>query len=188
LARETGNYSLIIRHLSNLGTVYDRLGDWVGAEQFQREALSLADQMPPSRKNLRRQRIIRNSLAKSLKNQNRLHEAAKFLEENLASLGTDHDLQKEWLLFLQLGRIYRDLDNFNRATHYYRTALKITEMTGNQKGMSMCLRGLSKCYLANGTIDLAVDSLERAVAISEKIGDPYLSKLWDELQGISSSM
>lgn len=182
LARAEGHHALIIRHLSNIGTVCDRLRDLVGAERFQREALSLADHMPMSREKQIRQRFIRNSLAKSLKNQGKLQEAAVVLEQNVASLSPDEDPNEQWLLFFQLGRVYRDLSNFDRAVRCYEIALQITEMAGDQKGMSMSLRGLGKCYQAKGIFDMAVENLERAVAISEKIGDPYLPQLRQELQ------
>lgn len=186
LAQEGQYRILVVRHLSNLGTGCDRLSDWVGAERFQREALSLADQIPLSRENLIRQRLIRNSLAKSLKNQGRLQEAADVLEQNLVSLGTERDLQEQWLLFFQLGRINRELNRFDKAFHYYKTALRITEVAGDRKGTSMCLRGLGKCYQAAGNLSAAAEHLEQAVVISEKIDDPYLSELQKDLQELLS--
>lgn len=152
--------------LSNLGVVYDYLGDYTASLDL----------------HLRSWRISKegnNPLGEkiALNNVGYLHYRLNQYDEALAhyfrALGIEHvgDRQLHALLLDNIGLAYEKLGDYQQALRYQQESLNTREATGDQRGIGDSLDDLGSVYLALGEVAEARGRLERSLALKEAVGN-----------------
>lgn len=184
LAQEAGDRLSAAILLDQLGTDTRRRGDLDASLRYHRQAYrlktALGDEIGL--------RMTRNSLAATLKRLGRPAAAVPLLEETLASLREDDGVLEWWRVLLQLGRMHRDLKAWEAARLYYEMALEMAQTAQYPRGVSMCERGIGLCYEGEGRLRAAREHIVRAMEISTRINDPFLSTLLGELDRIEEGL
>ncbi|TEU16717.1 MAG: tetratricopeptide repeat protein, partial [Anaerolineales bacterium] len=79
----------------------------------------------------------------------------------------------EGTLANDLGSLYQDKGEWERAIEYYERSLAIDEKVGDEHGMSPTLNNLGSVYRDKGEWERAIEYYERSLAIDEKVGDEH---------------
>ena len=69
-----------------------------------------------------------------------------------------------------LGLVYADKGEWDRAIEMYERSLEISERVGDVHGMAVTWNNLGEAYRALGQVDKARDCWERALAVFERLG------------------
>ena len=85
------------------------------------------------------------------------------------------DLPKdlEGTLTNDLGVLYYEKGEWDKAIEYYQHSLEILEKVGDEHGMSTTFNNLGLVYEAKGELDKAIEYYQRDLAICEKVGDEH---------------
>ena len=170
--------------LDNLGTNARGKGDLTASLQYHQQAYQI-------KKDIGDEvglRMTRNSLAATLKRLGKPAEAISILEEALGELNRAAGVLEWWQVLLQLGRLHREIQDWDMAKDYYALALEMAQAAEYPKGVSMCERGIGLCFEGEGQLTAAHDHVARAVEISRRLSDPYLSNLLKDLQRIQEAL
>ena len=79
----------------------------------------------------------------------------------------------EGTLANDLGLLYQDKGEWDKAIEYYQRSLAIKEKVGDEHGMSTTFNNLGEVYRVKGEWDKAIEYFERDLAICEKVGDEH---------------
>ena len=106
-----------------------------------------------------------------LRKKGRYNEALKTGEEglNLAQQGKDNQGLASCLL--NLGVVYANQGDYEKAAGYFLKSLKIKQGIGDKHGTSSCLTNLGNVYYGQGDYGKAADFYLNALKIREEIGD-----------------
>ncbi len=152
--------------LSNLGVVYDHLGDYTASLDL----------------HLRSWRITKegdNPLGEKITLNNvgylhyRLGQFGEALTHYLKALSLKHvgDHQLHALVLDNIGLAYEKLGDYPQALGYLQQSLDIREATGDHRGMGDSLDDLGSVYLALGEVAEAKRRLERSLVLKEGVGN-----------------
>jgi tetratricopeptide (TPR) repeat protein len=72
-----------------------------------------------------------------------------------------------------LGLLYQDKGEWERAIEYYERSLAIDEKVGDEHGMAPTLNNLGSVYQVKGEWERAIEYYERSLLICEKVGDEH---------------
>jgi tetratricopeptide (TPR) repeat protein len=72
-----------------------------------------------------------------------------------------------------LGLLYRDKGEWERAIEYYERSLAIKEKVGDEHGMATTFNNLGEVYRVKGEWDRAIEYYEKDLAICKKVGDEH---------------
>ncbi len=105
------------------------------------------------------------------------------------ALTTNEGLGREELLLSlggtladDLGLLYQDKGEWERAIEYYERSLALKEKVGDEYGMAPTFHDLGLMYQYKGKLDKAIEYHERSLAIVERIGDEYgMSRVFNSL-------
>jgi tetratricopeptide (TPR) repeat protein len=86
--------------------------------------------------------------------------------------------------FNNLGLVYHDKGEWDKAIDYYQRSLAIDEKVGDEVGAAMTMRNMALLYEDMERYDEAVELLERAVKIRERVGHPDLTRDRETLERI----
>jgi len=184
LALEAGDRLSAAILLDQLGTDARRRGDLDASLGYHQQAYRLK----MARGDEIGLRMTCNSLAATLKRLGRPAEAVPLLEETLKGLSEDDGVLEWWRVLLQLGRMHRDLKAWETARAYYELALEMAQAAEYPRGVSMCERGIGLCHEGEGHVRAARVHIARAVEISTRLNDPFLSTLQGELDRIEEGL
>jgi tetratricopeptide (TPR) repeat protein len=73
-----------------------------------------------------------------------------------------------------IGLVYSDLGEKQKALDYYNQALPILRAVGNRGGEAITLNNIGRVYSALGEKQKALDFYNQALPILRAVGDPYL--------------
>jgi tetratricopeptide (TPR) repeat protein len=73
--------------------------------------------------------------------------------------------------FNNIGVIYNELGNYEKAKEYYEKGLRLQEELGNKNGMALSYCNLGNIYRALGQYDESIEYLENSRKIAQSIGD-----------------
>jgi tetratricopeptide (TPR) repeat protein len=88
------------------------------------------------------------------------------------------DKHLERVFIGNLGNVYRDLGQVEKAIEYYNQALAISRKIGHRQGEGNALGSLGIAYRLLGKYDKAIDHHNQALAISREIGDRRGEGAW----------
>jgi tetratricopeptide (TPR) repeat protein len=86
----------------------------------------------------------------------------------------DLPLSLEGALANDLGLLYKDEGEWERAIEYYERSLAIKEKVGDEQERAITFNNLGTAHKARGEWKTAIECYERSLAIAQKIGDEKL--------------
>ncbi len=119
-------------------------------EPIQNLAFAIADYLKMQGYWLERQVVIQSGLAAARAQANERNEAA-FLNN--------------------LGLVYQDKGEWDRAIEFYQQSLEISEKVGDEVGMAPTYNNLGSVYQDKGEWDRAIEFYQQSLEIREKVGD-----------------
>lgn len=179
IAERAENKYLMASQLDMLGFIARQTGSPQESVQYHQRAYWIRKKLG----DMAGLRLTITNLASTLKIFGRADEILEDLETALDTLeeNSNNPLQR-WLLLLQLGRVYRDIRQWDISQSYYQEALEIAQQNNYLKGMSICERGIGLIYRDKGDLYLAKKHLQKARDLPS---DPeFASTLVQELQEI----
>jgi len=152
--------------LSNLGVVYDHLGDYSASLDLHLRSWRITKEG----NNLLGEKITLNNVGHM---HYRLGQYDEALTHYFRGLSLEHvgDRQLHALLLDNIGLAYEKLGDYAQALRYQQESLDIREATGDQRGMGDSLDDLGSVYLALGESAEAKRRLERSLALKEAVGN-----------------
>ena len=97
--------------------------------------------------------------------------AIKFYEKALAIYKEFKDKKGESTCYNNIGAIYDDLGDYDKALDYYNRSLEISKAIGDRKGESTCYNNIGLIYDNLGEYAKALDYYNRSLEIRKAIGD-----------------
>ena len=70
-----------------------------------------------------------------------------------------------------VGTIYDEMGNYDKALEYYKKGLQINTEINNAKGISSCLNNIGVVYEEKGEFELALDFYNRSLVLSRELGN-----------------
>ncbi len=152
--------------LSNLGVVYDYLGDYTASLDLHLRSWHISREGD----NPLGEKISLNNVGHM---HYRLGQSDEALTHYFSALSLEHvgDRQLHALLLDNIGLAYEKLGDFPQALRYQQESLDIREATGDQRGMGDSLDDLGSVYLALGEVAEAKRRLERSLVLKEAVGN-----------------
>ncbi|MBV7326933.1 tetratricopeptide repeat protein [Chloroflexi bacterium TSY] len=101
------------------------------------------------------------------------NDAQEWIEQGVElaeTQGWQHELGR---LLNNLGLVYKNKGEWEKAIDYHERSLAIDEQMGDTHGMGQTLGNLGIVYDLQGKWEKAIDYHERSLAISEQVGDSY---------------
>ncbi len=94
-------------------------------------------------------------------------------EAGLAAVRTLGQRNNEGAMLIEIGMVYHNLGQRDKALDYLQQALPISEAVGDRAMMATTLNNIGHVYDVLGQRDKALDYLQQALPISEDVGDRY---------------
>jgi CHAT domain-containing protein/Tfp pilus assembly protein PilF len=166
-AREIDDKRYISHFLSNLGMVYNNLGEYRRALDYYQQALEIQREIGDKGgvgNNLMNLGVVYDNLGEYRK-------ALDYYQQALAIFRQIGDKHREGAGLNNLGVVYMNLGEYRRALDYYQQALKIQREIGDKQGVSNNLTNLGVVYDSLGQYRKALDYYQQALAIAREIGD-----------------
>jgi tetratricopeptide (TPR) repeat protein len=79
----------------------------------------------------------------------------------------------EGTLANDLGLLYQDKGEWDKAIDYYQRSLAICEKVGDEHGMASTFNNLGEVYRVKGEWEKAIEYYQRSLEIKEKVGDEH---------------
>ena len=155
--------------LLKLGKVLELVGHWQRAEEVDREALELAENLDDG---LRRA-SCQTALAEVVRKQGRFPEAFELLNRaarGFAAFGDEGGVAR--VLHLT-GTVAAQRGDYDKALASYRKSLQIREKIGDKSSMASLLSNLGVIAEYKGDYDGSGDFHQRALALRESVGDRW---------------
>lgn len=71
----------------------------------------------------------------------------------------------------EIGKLYKDISDYDAATLYLKQSLEITRQTNNKQGEGAALNNIAQNYDALGNYEVALTYYKQALALMQQIGD-----------------
>jgi len=171
---------LISRNLNNLGTIYAHQGNNPKALEYFQRSLKIAEQQNDKMSIINALLNI-STINLSLSNDNtaleNLHSALEIAEEI-------NDYSRIAGCLLNIGKVYQKTD-YAQALEYFQRALDISEKHNYVAIRLASLIYISDLYLEQDKIEIAYEMLQKALTVSESIGEKRsICKIWKDMGGI----
>lgn len=161
---------------ASIGNVAWSLGDFENAMKYYREALDIF-----------RERDEKRNTASLINNMGNIYlqwgKYANALEAYLESLEIKKTLKEKnyygmALTLSNIGLIYRELEDADRALEFHQKALEIMKKLDSKKGISLCMNNIGLVYLKKKILDRALEYFEKSLQLKEEIKDnPGISEV-----------
>ena len=155
--------------LLKLGKVLEIVGNWHRAEEVDREALALAEDLDDGH----RRASCEIALAEVMRKQGRYNEALDQLNRaarGFAAFGEEAGVAKVAHL---VGTVWAQRGEYDKALDSYNKSLRIRERIGDKAGMGSLLSNLGVIAEYRGDYEAAQSFHERALALRESVGDRW---------------
>lgn len=182
LARQSDNHYLMASQFDMLGNTARWRGTLEQSTQYHQQAYWLRKQLGDDVG----LRLTVTNLASTLKGAGRAEDIIEDLETTLLAFPDKGYRLQRWFLLLQLARLHRALNHLGLARDYYEEALEMAQEDNYLKGISICERGLGKCYELEGDLLQARTHLRKAVDVPS---DPsFATTLLEELRRVETAL
>jgi DNA-binding winged helix-turn-helix (wHTH) protein/tetratricopeptide (TPR) repeat protein len=167
ISRQVGSESEEARALTNLGVVYEELGDLVIAEKMYRQALPIYRLIDDKRNQAR---VIGN-IANDRENQGDLRGAAQLYKETLQLAREAADTGIQALAVDNLADVYESQGDLASAKRGFEQSIGILQKNGNQDSAAYGMSSLGSLLLQEADFSGARKMYEQALAIRTSAGD-----------------
>jgi len=156
---------------NNIGLIYSDLGNYDLALQYFKKRIEL----PGLEISLESISITKANIASIYITQGKYDEAFKLVKEaheGFEKLGSKKNLSNT---VQTIGEIYEKKNDLKNALLYYSRAKKLKEETRESFGISSCLLSLGRTQRRLGHYPPAIDCLEEAITLSQKINNTNIT-------------
>jgi DNA-binding winged helix-turn-helix (wHTH) protein/tetratricopeptide (TPR) repeat protein len=167
ISRQIGSESEEARALTNLGIVYEELGDLVIAEKMYRQALPIYRLIDDKRNQAR---VIGN-IANDRENQGDLGGAAQLYKETLQLAREAADTGIEALAVDNLAAVYESQGDLASAKQGFEQSIVTQQKNGNQDSSAYAMSSLGGLLFQEADFSGARKMYEQALAIRTSAGD-----------------
>jgi predicted ATPase len=164
IARLVENRSAEAEAINHLGFVADNFGNYLIAEEYYKEYLLLAREIGSRQK----EQFALEALGSVAKNKNDYLSALDFTKQSLDISEAIGNEERHGMVLILLGIVYTDLEEWDKATKSYQQAMELFEGTGLEWGIARSRNGLARVALAQGDVDLAMDTIEEILTYLER--------------------
>jgi CHAT domain-containing protein/tetratricopeptide (TPR) repeat protein len=167
--QQTGDPSAAATALSNLGAIYDSLGEPDRALDYYGKSLALYQD--PKVNNLQGQAVALNNIGAACDAKQKPDDALDYYTPALALWRQLGNREGEANTLNNIGDIYYWKGNEKRARQTYDDALKLWRAANSRAGEAATLNRMAKNYLARGKLDDAVKFFTQALPLAREVGD-----------------
>ncbi|MCP4696799.1 MAG: tetratricopeptide repeat protein [Gammaproteobacteria bacterium] len=167
LARQLKHQQAISTFISNLGVVYNDLGQYAKALEYYEQALVI-------RRKIGDRKGVGNNLTNIgvvYKNLGQYAKALEYYEQALLIKREIGDRKGEGNNLTNIGVVYKNLGQYAKALEYYEQALLIKREIGDRKGVGNNLTNIGVVYDDLGQYAKALETYEQALVIGREIGN-----------------
>lgn len=149
----------------NLGGCYYNLGEFEKGLNYQLKAVSYA-------KKIKDLALLGRSLNSAALLYQKLGNYKKAVESSLESLKIKEKLNDNLTsAYTNLGIIYKEWNNFDKAREYYNKALKISETEKDKPSISRILNNIGNMLLEQNKDDLALSYFKKSLILKKELDD-----------------
>ena len=155
--------------LLKLGKVHELVGNWHRAEEVDREAMGIAEDLDDG---LRRA-SCQIALAEVVRKQGRYDEALELLNQaarGFAAFGEESGVARVSHL---IGTVWAQRGGYDKALEHYNKSLRIRERIGDKAGMASLYSNLGMIEEYRGDYESSRAFHERALALRESVGERW---------------
>jgi CHAT domain-containing protein/Tfp pilus assembly protein PilF len=153
--------------LTNIGAVYDSLGEMQKALEKFNEALPLERAVGD--------RVVEattlNNIGQSYYSLGEMQKALEKYNESLSLTRAVGDRRGEAVTLTNIGRVYLSLGETQKALEKYNEALTLSREVGARRGEATTLNNIGRVYLSLGEMQKALDKFNEALSIRLAIGE-----------------
>jgi len=158
--------------LKSLGAIHEFIGDQKSAITSYHKAIKSA--LKAKNKNLESNAY--NPLSGILLKQKKITEALEMAEHSIALKQETGDTRGYAFALYARGKIYVELESFEKAEKDLRDALAIHEEFGDTFGIGMCYNKIASLHIKKGEGELAKKILHKAIDLSEKQKQAFIKQ------------
>lgn len=167
VAKTEGERHLEIAALSDLGLVYNALGDLSRTIRCCEQALAISRELD----DWSGQGVALGNLGTAYKNLGEVQRAIECYEQGLMLARQTGDSLGEENMLMGMGIAFADLGNSRRAIEFYNQALVIARQIGDRRGEGNTLGNLGNAYYHLGKVRRAIECYRQQAATAREIGD-----------------
>ncbi len=156
----------------SLGAIHEFIGDQKSAVSSYHKAIKAA--LKAKNKNLESNAY--NPLSGILLKQNKIEEALEMAEHSIALKQETGDTRGYGFALYARGKIYVELEFFEKAEKDLKASLAIHEKFGDTFGMGMCYNKIAGLHIKKKESKLAKKILHKAIALSEQQQQSFIKK------------
>lgn len=160
LFRASGDKQQEADVLSNIGAVYQSLGDKQKAIEFFNQALPLRR----AAGDRRGEAVTLNNFGVAYRSLGEMQKALEYYNQSLSLIRTLGDRENEASTLNNLGAVYRALGELQKALDAYAEALPLWQAVGSLRGEAVTLSNLGSVYRSLGEMDKALEFYNQSLA------------------------
>ncbi|MBL7997885.1 MAG: tetratricopeptide repeat protein [Candidatus Kapabacteria bacterium] len=167
LIKQSQDIALEARAIGNVGTVYEKLSDYVKALDCYYHALALDEKLGKKDRIARHIGVIGIVYAK-------LADYPKALEYMSRALTVDEELNNKQGVANHtgnIGSVYWYLSDYPKALEYFSRALNMAEILNNTQGIAHWIGNMGSVHEKLSDYPMALEYYNRALSINEQIGN-----------------
>lgn len=161
----------IARTLTNLGSIHQKQGNYKNAIDYYLKALNMHEQ----ENNKEGMAWSMLNIAKLFKHIPDYSKALRYVNRSLTlytEIAAEEGINTGVTLCQkEMGNIYQDMGQYDKALEYSKKVLSANEATGNKFGVANSLGNTGKIYYQMGNYDKALDYLRQAIDIKNELHD-----------------
>ncbi len=169
LDRESGDRSEEARTLSNLGKVYDALGEFQPALDYLQQALTLLQAVG----NKAGEAATLGNIGKVYSNLGEFQQALDYFQQALSLSRVLGNKAGEGAILNNIGKVYDDLGEFQQALDYFQQALSLLQAVGNKAGEAATLNNIGGVYSSLREKQTALDYYKQALLLIRQVGNLF---------------
>ena len=154
---------------ANLGRVFQSLGEYGKAEEYQRKALAIRKEIGDREA----QAACYGNLGTVYLSLGEYAKAEEYLNNALAIQTKLRNKEGEAACYGNLGAVYHSRGEYAKAEEYQTKALVIIKEIGDREGKAACYGNLGTVYHSRGEYAKAEEYQRKALAIKKEIGDKH---------------
>lgn len=178
IARQMGNRRAEAAALDNLGRAFGALGEHRRSIDCHEQSLSIDRAIDDPRG----EGTSLGSLGEAYASLGEYHHAIELFERSLKIARQINNRRAEGGAMGNLGRVYTALGQYGKALEFFEASLKTAREVRNRRAEAYALRGMASVLSEVGEKNKAIDCAQEAVAILEKIEDPSVDSLRQQLK------
>lgn len=168
--------------LTNIGHVYERLGELDRTEHYYLEALDVVTQTTNTSKEL----YIMTNLAILKRQKGELDRSLEELKVCLYRYQKQNNKQVMATIRINMAGIYCDQKLYAESLTEYQVSMKLLKDLKDERTMALVYSGMSEVYYELRGFEEAQDLAERAIELANAIGIP--TSLFDSLMALSKAL